>query len=376
MLLSFAWRRGWAVAVAILVAIPVVLLSFKHGFVRHDVHVVVYFPFLIVLIGALSLYEKERPGLLALWLFALAMTGFYVVQHRWELQKRDWAWQTVTAAPARQALSWVVSPAARSAALDELNQASVEALGKARIPQSWLETIGSQTVTVAPWDLVACRANGLTCVYPRTVQVYSAYTGYLDEWTAEAFRGPRRPEFVLASFKEIDGRHPWFGAPATWRAIVNGYELVEADIEKNFFLLAKKDGQVETAGDREKVTLDGEGWYLVDRADGRLVAITMTPTTTGRLRRALFRNDPVQLEVEFGDSSRRKFRFIPSTASAGLMLSNLPVSPEQMRTVLLGEAKYPVQRFRIIGPGVSQFQIENVTYVGRPPRADQPRSID
>jgi len=89
----------------------------------------------------------------------------------------------------------------------------------------------------------------------------------------------------------------------------------------------------------------------------------MAPTMGGRLRRLLFRNEPVRVEIEFTKGSRKRYRFIPSTAISGLMMASLPTSPSQMVDALTGRAIYPVTRFRIIGSGLPEYRISSVALV-------------
>lgn len=355
-------RLAWPTAAVALVSLPLAFLAFKHGFVRQDGHVFAFFPLFVILFGALTLFARTRIEVAVFALLGGAAAAAWVAVAPQDVARWDWLWARLSAAPARPAAAFVLDQRSRERTLDGLLSRSERELATQRLPEGWLAQMRGKRVMVVPWELTLCRANGLSCVYPRALQLYSAYTRHLDEWTAGGLAGPERPDYVLASFAEIDGRHPWFGAPATWITILRGYELLVSDAERNLFLLRRRSASPPATEVFGELRPDDEGWYVFDPVPGDwLAAVEMELTALGRLRRLVYRVEPVYAEVEFADGRRDALRMVPATAGSGLLLGNLPVTVPQAQAVLKGGARYPVRRFRVVGAGASSYAVRNVT---------------
>lgn len=359
--------RRSTLAVPVFIGAPVLFLAFKHGFVRQDIHVLTFFPLVIVFASAVGLYTRDRRELIGTWAVAgmALIVWLHVVQTDPEdITFSEWTWNTLTAKDPRKASSFLLDPAARERAERRAHEKSLTNLASDSLPSEWLARLKGALVRVAPWELALCRANGLTCVYPRTLQIYSAYTAGLDRWTADGYTGAGSPNFLLMSFESIDGRHPWFGAPATWLAILRNYELVSTQVERNLFLLKQRqhpasDGKITQ---RTELYQDAQGWYTFAKpAPLSLVAIDFVPTLRERMKRLLFRGSRVAVEVDLYDGRRTEYRILPDTASAGLIVSDLPGSPRELLASYHGDEAW-VRRLRITD-GHNAYKIRRISMV-------------
>jgi hypothetical protein len=220
--------------------------------------VLTFFPLLIVFASAIGLYTRDRRELVGTWAVAgmALLIWLHVVQTDPDhITFSQWTWDTLTARDPREVASFLLDPADRKRVESHAHERSLANLALDSLPREWRTRLKGRIVGVAPWELALCRANGLTCVYPRTPQIYSAYTagldrwtaGPLDRWTADGYTGAGAPDFILMSFEAIDDRHPWYGAPATWRAILRNYDFVAAQVDRNLFLLKARRQPVSDA---------------------------------------------------------------------------------------------------------------------------------
>jgi len=62
--------------------------------------------------------------------------------------------------------------------------------------------------------------------------------------------------------------------------------------------------------------------------------------------------------VRYAGGESARWRFAPSTAERGLLLSAVPRSDRDLADFFSGRAIQPVTHFRIVGPGTDSFQQE------------------
>jgi hypothetical protein len=72
----------------------------------------------------------------------------------------------------------------------------------------------------------------------------------------------------------------------------------------------------------------------------------------------LYKIKSVELEVRYSGGESARWRFVPSTAERGLLLSAVPRSERELADVFAGRPIEPVRHFRIVGPGTASFQQE------------------
>jgi len=351
---------------------PAVFLCFKHTFVRQDVEHVfsIFFGFLLLLAASIYLFldrARERwTAAVVMACVALLGAGLQVREGRFSTHQLS---EVFSGQTGFRKLNDTLALRQQLAAFDRL---SAQSLAEDALPPRWLELTGRESGSVMPFptEISWCPANHLRCrLYP-PLQAYSAYTGILDEWGASIFETIRAPDFVVAELVSIDGRNGWFDVPLTWRSLLAHYRLVDSE-DGGRLLLVKRAKPVASrlvslSRTRERVgqwiPLPSVERALIGAAPATRTWLIGAPrlklTALGSWRKVLYKIKSVQLEVRYAGGVSARWRFAPSTAERGLLLSAVPRSDRDLADFFSGRAIQPVTHFRIVGPGTDSFQQE------------------
>ena len=351
---------------------PAVFLCFKHTFVRQDVEHVfsIFFGFLLLLAASIYLFldrARERwTAAVVMACVALLGAGLQVREGRFSTHQLS---EVFSGQTGFRKLNDTLALRQQLAAFDRL---SAQSLAEDALPPRWLELTGRESGSVMPFpsEISWCPANHLRCrLYP-PLQAYSAYTGILDEWGASIFETIRAPDFVVAELVSIDGRNGWFDVPLTWRSLLAHYRLVDSE-DGGRLLLGKRAKPVASrlvslSRTRERVgqwiPLPSVERALIGAAPATRTWLIGAPrlklTALGSWRKVLYKIKSVQLEVRYAGGESARWRFAPSTAERGLLLSAVPRSDRDLADFFSGRAIQPVTHFRIVGPGTDSFQQE------------------
>jgi hypothetical protein len=237
--------------------------------------------------------------------------------------------------------------------------ASEQALVPDRLPDGWLSSIGAGhgTVDAVPWEINVIAANHLSWVPSPTLQLYAAYTAALDRADAAHFRSPHAPDFLVMQFADIDGRNPLLSAPATWRAIMDSYDLAGMDPAGGFLLLHRKPAApaapLQTLGTSRARAGDT---ISVPEAGGPVYAqIDTQLTPLGMVKSELFRIAPVSLELNYASGQSAVYRVTPDTLQNGVLINYLPQTGPEFAGLLSRRATDRVTSFRLVGPGLASY---------------------
>ncbi|HXG13454.1 MAG TPA: hypothetical protein VNK04_27090 [Gemmataceae bacterium] len=296
-------------------------LQWKHAFVRHGCHTMIFFSFaaLVPLVGS-AIFRADRPSrrrtLLAAAGVTLALFGGFAydpsavrflgpVRQRFERTVAN-AQMLLFPAPAREKL-----------------EAQRRALEKAwSLPRVRAE-VGAATVDVFSHQQGVVLLNGLR-YRPRPVfQSYSAYTPYLLAANARFYQSDSAPDYVLIQLKPIDDRVPASEDSPALREVFRRYRPVL--VEKSFLLLQRATeaaapslGAVigeTTARFGEEVRLD----HL--SGSRQSIQVQVRYAAWGRMRRLLLRPSPLFLRVAIDGEGVRHYRLIPALAEEGFLLN-------------------------------------------------------
>ncbi|MDQ3918799.1 MAG: hypothetical protein M3348_10010 [Acidobacteriota bacterium] len=355
LLLYLLLRKSSALHIALALVIPV-FFSFKHGFARQDGHMMLFYPFMLAATSVVVLAVERRRELLcgALSLFvvlllALPLANQWQLLNPWRLKDEAWA------AGGRQHIYNLFH--LNSARLQLLNQSRAN-LAADRLPAEWVSRIRTgKSVGTIPWEASYCVANNLTWDPFPTLQAYGAYKASLDQWSADHYGGARAPDFLLVDFLGIDERNLVLDTPATWRAILNNYEVVQRHEPPGPYLLQKRaQAQTEnlTAVGQERIELGK--WVTVPATGSLLYAfIDMRLRSIGLLSKTAFRIPPVEINLFYASGQLRRYRMIPDTARDGLLINYPPGSIEELDGLFARKGGDRVVKFLIAGPGAYYY---------------------
>ena len=297
-------------------------VSFKHGFVRHDEHVISFYSTWMLVFALYYLRSFSQTKVVK---YAVLMLIFMMLYQYVSIPDVS---RTYTVASIADKLENVRFDYDLLKRVGTEEQKTEETGIKKDL--SWhyglktetIRMLSGHTIDIFPWDDVVAELYGFNW-RPRPVfQSYSAYTEYLDSINANHFLSPDAPEYVLYSMKSIDGRYPFFDEPATFRILLQRYELCAMDGE--FIVLRRKDS-VDIGKEEyiyKTVVKFGEMISLPKVDDGLLFAkIHIEYNLLGNTLKFLFKPPKVFFGFSNNGQNIGVYRFIFSNAGNGVFLS-------------------------------------------------------
>ena len=156
----------------------------------------------------------------------------------------------------------------------------------------------------------------------------------LDQANANHIGSDKAADFVLLRWQAIDGRHPFFVDPLSWRALLSRYDvLLNAS---NALLMGRRpDGRY---GELQPVGSTTAAWgeeITVPQQEPILVMETHTDTSLlGGLKRLLFRVHPVYVEVRYSSGNTMRWRVVRSNLANGVIVNPLPTGLQDVVSLL------------------------------------------
>jgi len=353
--------RNISIFLGLFLAAPL-LVSFKHGFVRQDIHIDYYFCFVAVVLGLAALIAPLNKKRVAIT-FAIVTLVFTLlwqdnvarIDPRLALMSTGLAtpyklWQVLKHRTGQESL--------RADVQETLPPVEPEILALVQH-----EPIASLSVSYT--NLYA--AGGNLVLYP-VIQRYSAYTPYLDELNAAWVRD-KGPRFLIFDGNSIDGRHPWTETPAMWLEVYRWYDtrllgahnlLLERRPAPRFSALAPLG--------RSRL-LQGEELRLPTSSQPVFWSLNCALSGVGKLRVFLFRVREVKMTVNQKEPNEN-FRVVLAVMAAPSPGSILPSSlPGFARLFHDSEDINPsVEELRFGGPGMKAYERECSVEFLRPVR--------
>lgn len=353
-----------------LVMLLVLFLSFKHGFVRQDGHIMIFFtmaPFIVALcISRLFQTKSSQVKINGVkkFVFALHLYTLIVLS----LINNPSITLLENLAPTK-----VVNNALLFFNLNNLKtnlQESSDAnLSEIKLPARVKKILGNKSVDIVPWEISLVKANNLNWKPRPIFQSYSAYTSFLDRANLRShLENPR--DYIIYSFSSIDGRHPFFDEPETFFNIYCNYKLspeiqnlINIDKIYNLIILEKRSSSICLSGTNEqKISIPwniNQPFKISDTSIAR-VEINIKYSILGKIYKTFFRNPPVKIDVTYMDNSINSYRIIPENAMNGVVISNLPKSEHEALMLFQGYLPNRIKSFKFsnINPILYSSKIE------------------
>lgn len=349
--LALALARDRASAIFLVLAGGILLTAFKHGFVRQDAHVLLFFTAASGIIAAWLLFARRGafPAAVAALLVSLALALAVSDRHggmpagvfdrllsgQAAMAKVDY-WRDQPAFDERFRAQ--LQRALQASAVDAPALAEIRAAGAG--------------VDALPWELSCIPANRLRWRAQPLLQFYSAYTPWLDRFAAAHYTGADAPEFVLLHYGSLDGRYLAWDAPLAWRTLLRYYAW-HADLPAaELTILRRRPAPLAEALENGAAAMNGDAWLEVPESASLLFANLDLPLVwRGRAMQFFFRLPPLRLEVEYNQGQRHQFQLTPAVAGHGVQINYLPDRYSQLAQFWQGAARYRVRRVRLTGPG-------------------------
>jgi hypothetical protein len=207
------------------------------------------------------------------------------------------------------------------------------------LPEEARAEIGTATIDVYPRQTVFAAANrDLHWTFRPAPTSYGSYRPALDGLNARFFDSARRPDYLLWAWEEdqtIDGRNVIWDEPQTVRRLFERYDVVREEpfllrvAARRRFMAERPKGAAEAAWN---------AWSDVPTSQGPLLLKAALGSSLARLAaRALFRENPVFLDLQLTSGEVLSQRFPPDNAPAGLWIQPPLLGPPDIRRLLAGE---------------------------------------
>lgn len=331
-------------------AVPL-FVAWKHSIVRQDPHVLIliifgFFVLAVLFVDALTVWTVRRAAAAAgILLVPLLIPWFRPEGGGYGLGAR--LSRPLNPGPAGTVAALLDFRAYRAF----VQQVSNDALKKSVLPAAMRQTIGLSPVDVYPWETSYIPANGLAWLNRPLPASYSTYTPALDDLNAAFFESDHRPPYIVwplgIGVGSIDGRHLFWDEPKTLRSILNRYDLVQPDSEVGL-LHARTQPRFGPSEQLGTVTMRWGKWVPVPQVSGVLLAhMTVGRRVTTRVKRWIFREDPVFLSLRLVAGEEVTYRLVPDNMGSGLWISPLPITKDDLVSILRGGTARQVVAVRI-----------------------------
>ncbi len=328
--------------------------SFKHGFVRQDTHVLIFFSTVLLVIGMIMLFSDVRKFLKRAVCLTTAFIGVWFIvslQHVPDRILYHGVAGLITVNNMKAAFQYTKT----KALLDKTSEKNLEA---SELPEVLRKKTGTQRVAVFPWEVSYAAAQKLNYVPFPVFQTDNAYTSYLDLLNAQFLENPAAaPEFVLMEWKSVDDRHPLIDVPATWLSLCKWYDRYE---NSSALLLLKRRASPRFTRLHLIESTDystGDFVKVPTYEKPLVVKLHMDLHTAGKLTKIFFRIEEVRIALQTDSGGIHSFRVVPDTLRDGLLITVLPMNLTETDAFLSKKPGMPkINGFRIYGKGMSSYE--------------------
>jgi hypothetical protein len=307
-----------------------IFVGFKHGFVRHDGHVYIFFANMLLLLLVLSFKLKEESRRIlqhSSFVLICVLIGFMYSKYPHLLvpnvkQKYNNICSAISLVKA--------DSRERVKIIEDVKNKMIDTYG---LDKKTIEYIDNKSINMIPWEIALPYAYNMNWSPMPVFQSYSAYTPKLDLINAGYFKRNTSPEVLLYSTETIDGRYHLFDAPETFKAILNNYEPVL--IDKNYLLLEKRD-KPDTVAQELISTIDariGESIPVPKIDEGLIFAkIYMDYNLAGNIMNIFYKVPYATIKLKSGEKEYNH-RFIFSNARNGIFLSQYITNVDELKQI-------------------------------------------
>ena len=285
-------------------------LSWKHGFVRADVHVMIFFSALIGYAAMITASEgagtsrwKEllAGACLVVTLSGMISVGRFPLGELAGVPRGLW----------NRLHSRIAVPAETPPLL--VDQSQLPLIRK---------TVGRAPVDILNYQQAFAYLNDLNLRPRPLIQGFSAYTPALQQIDLAFYQSDRRPDFAMLRLQTIDRRWAWLDDATLALHLLTDWTPVVR--EKGFLLMQP----AAAPGGSWKELLKGEAKWgkkvkVPEHPPGTLLAMQLQAERRlwGKLRRFAFQGASLDIKASYDDGTSLKRNYVPEMATERVLIS-------------------------------------------------------
>ena len=228
----------------------------------------------------------------------------------------------------------------------------------------YIRQFGNPLVATLPDCIGYPAANYLNWDPLPVLQLYNAYTPYLDKLCADHFDSATAPQFIIWAttadlgygYDEIDRRNPSLEAPLTILALLRNYQLCQSYKNPNILLLERRKHKlVTTLAPFEHHLCEINQWIAVPQSSSALIGfIKLNPNAFYFLSK-LYQLPEIDLQTSSSPNTYSIYRLVYPNLSSGLLLNCCPRDIPEMARLFRGDIPNPIHNINISGTGCRFF---------------------
>lgn len=328
----------------------VLFLSFKHGFVRQDGHVVI-FAIVVPLITSLLIlkisrfrYQKISYYFYAYILIPSLLIFLLYIPGKNEAEKLM---------PSR-VIDNLFSLVDLKKIQLKIEKETTNNLANVQLTDKVKNLVNEKPIDIIPWEISLVPANQLNWKPRPIFQSYSAYTAALDNINFDSLSKKER-DYLLYQFLSIDERHPFFDEPKTFYYVFCNYEpsaeipdFIKTPKLSNIALLEKR--KVSRCSPTSLSEISSIPWntpHSIEASNGAIIRanVNFQYSLVGKIYKNLFRAPPVMMKINYVDGSQKTYRIIPENSENGVIVSHLPRDDNEAMSFFRGQLPARVKSF-------------------------------
>jgi hypothetical protein len=328
-----------------------IFLIWKHGFIRSDGHMLIFFVNALLPIIAFPVLLDDLPGrrwpsqLLLGFAGLLCMLGIGVNRQDESLS----IWRAPSHIQDKLRHHYDLLGHWASVRVSYEHQLAKERQ-RFDLPRT-REVIGQATIDVLGYEQAIALYNGFT-YRPRPVfQSYFAYTPHLAGLNDHFYRSSLAPDYVLLKLQSIDNRFPTLDDSLLLRSFVHRYDYVHT--ERGFQLWKRRSQPPRESSElaaplRSEMLKLNRPLELGELTSKRLWAtLRVEASWLGRLRNALYKPPIVTLAAKDTQGRSATFRLALPQAATGFILNPLIENGADYLCFAMGAANRQVYTFML-----------------------------
>jgi len=235
------------------------------------------------------------------------------------------------------------------------------------LPPGFITEIGTSSFTSFPVEISFIEKrfeNSDANISKQFVPIYgvqdvTVVTDYLDAETARRIIGDKGPRYLIFRFSTIDNRIPLIEVPLTWKAILDNYEIAIYDEDKQFYLLKRLDNCREDRKADRVDSLSFEQNSDIEIAGADEIKISADLSVWGKIAEFLWKVPEVDMTITYADGTVKSGRVLMNMLSSGITTDYLPYDNKTLENSLeRGKSNCAIEKVRLHGRGLKYYKKE------------------